>query len=113
VAVIAKLRDLDGVVSIRLRADETPPLLTEDEPPGWDASAPFYLLWDADKLDRGEWECWKVTAHLEPLAERHLAALDRLGLPRVDVPERGWRDLAVSEVLRRARDAYLRGRVVA
>jgi hypothetical protein len=112
-AVTARLRNLDGVVSLRLYADEPAPELTEDEPEGWDPTAPFYLLWDALKLDHGEWECWGVKAHLDLLTDLNLDALEQLGLPRVDVSELDMLDVTVADVLRRAKDAYQQHRVVA
>ena len=112
-AVKARLLDLDGIVSLWLHVDEPTPELTEDEPDGWDASAPNYLLWDAELLERGIWRYYGLKAHLALLNDAHLDAVDRLNLPRIDLPELGLVDATVADALRRVKRAASEKRVVA
>jgi hypothetical protein len=112
-AVTAALYDLDDFVSLRLRPDDTVTERIEDEPPGWDPAAPFYFLWDGDKLERGEWECLGITARIGRVTDQHLAQLTRLDLPRVDLPDANLFDASVADVLRWARRGRERGRGVA
>lgn len=70
-------------------------------------SGRFYFAWDADKLERDEYEFGGIEVpDIAHLTEDWLAELDKLDLPRVDVPEAGLRDVTISDVLRWARKTY-------
>lgn len=72
-----------------------------------DQAWPFDFDWDAQRLERGEYELGGVrVGDMRLITESWLDALDALELPRVDVPAAGLLDVTISDVLRWARRTY-------
>ncbi len=102
-AVTATLDRFEAKLYLHLRPDEVRDRVG-DVPAGVDDWAPVLFLWDGQKLMHGEWELLGVQAlDLTRVTDEHLAQIERLGLPRVDVPEAGLADVSVADVIRWAR----------
>lgn len=68
---------------------------------------PFWIYWDAPKLDRGEREFLGIEAlDVSHITDYWLGELEKLDLPRIDVPEVGLHDVTVADALRWARQTY-------
>jgi hypothetical protein len=111
--VKATLHQLDDFVALRLRPDDTATERIEDEPPGWDLAAPFYFLWDAEKLEHGEWDLLGLKVRIERITEQQLADLACLNLPNVDLADAGLLNASIPEFLRWAKRIYEERRIVA
>jgi hypothetical protein len=72
-----------------------------------DRDWPIDFNYDDEKLDRGEHELLGVEVlFIGILADEWLDELDKLDLPRVDIPDYGFTDAKLSDVLRWARARY-------
>jgi hypothetical protein len=68
---------------------------------------PFWIFWDAPKLDQGEREFLGIEAlDVSDITDYWLAELEKLNLPRIDVPEADLHDVTVADALRWARQTY-------
>jgi hypothetical protein len=68
---------------------------------------PIEGLFDDEKLDRGERELLGVEAlFIGSLTDYWLDELDKVDPPRVDMPEFGFKNAKISDVLRWARARY-------
>lgn len=62
------------------------------------------FLWDALKLDRGEWDLLDIeVTDLLRLEDRDVRSLDGLALPHISLPEAGLDDVQISAALRWAK----------
>src|SRR5690606_39017077 len=68
---------------------------------------PFYFSWDAEKLEHGEYDLGGIMVpDVRRITDEWLAELDKLDLPRIDLPEAGLFDVMVSDALRWARQTF-------
>lgn len=68
---------------------------------------PFWIYWDAIKLDEGEREFLGIEAlDVSHITDYWLAELEKLDLPRIDVLATDLRDVTVADALRWARQTY-------
>lgn len=68
---------------------------------------PFDFFYDDDKLARDEYELVGVEVlDVSLITEDWLAEMEKLDLPRVDVPEAHLEDATIADVLRWARRTY-------
>lgn len=94
----------DGLVAVDLFPG-TPKAGIVDFPD--DRVWPFDFNYDDEKLARGEREFLGIEVlDVSLITDEWLAELERLDLPRVDVPEAGLADATVAGVLRWARQTY-------
>lgn len=104
-AVNARFDQHDELVTIdlytgqaRLRASDAPRL------PGYDPAWRIWFYWDDEKLDRGEHEFLGVEVpNIDRLEEQDFLALERLNLPRIDIPEVRLFSVTVADALRWAK----------
>ena len=72
-----------------------------------DRDWPFDFFYGGDKLEHDEYELVGIEIlDVSLITEDWLAELDKFDLPRVDIPEFGFADASLSEVLRWARMTY-------
>lgn len=72
-----------------------------------DRDWPIEGLYDDEKLARGERELLGIEAlYVGSLTDEWLYELDKLDLSRVDIPDLGFADVKLSDVLRWARARY-------
>jgi hypothetical protein len=72
-----------------------------------DRNWPVDGMYDDEKLARGERELLGIEAlYVGSLTDEWLDELDKLDLPRVDIPDYGFTDAKLSDVLRWARARY-------
>jgi hypothetical protein len=103
-ALNVKIEHFDGKVILDLFPEEPRQWIADDPE---DRNWPLYIYADHEKLNRGEYEVVGIEAlDVSDITDEWLNALDALDLPRVDVPDAGLADVAVSEVLRMARTTY-------
>ena len=103
-AMVAGITHYDGSLSIDLYPS-TPKSGVVDFPDAreW----PFDFNYDDEKLARDEHEFLGLfVLDVSLITDKWLAELDKVALPRVDVPEAGLFDATISDVLRWARKTY-------
>lgn len=108
-AVKASFYHDDGFVGIELYPDERRLKIGEDpDIPGYDPGCRLWFYWDDDRLaDDDVYEFVMVEVNnIRNLRDEDLTALDRIDAPRVDIPEIGFVNAALSDVLRWARRTY-------
>lgn len=76
---------------------------------GYDPSGRIWFYWDAEKLlgENEEYDFLGIEINdISMLRDEDLEIMDRLDLPRVDVPEAGFHNVLISDALRWARTTY-------
>lgn len=69
---------------------------------------PFWIYWDGRKLEIGEREFLGIEAlDISDISDYWLSELEKLDLPRIDVPEVGLYAVTVPDAMRWARQTYL------
>lgn len=100
----------DGMAYLTLYPGEQR-IRTSDDPhvPGYEWTSSFIFFFDHDKIEeQGIWEFLGLTIlYIERVSDEDLRALEYLQVPLVDIPEHGLYNVAVTDVLRRARDRTL------
>lgn len=103
-AIAAELLYLDGVVFLELLPDTRRARVSSDPD---DRNWPFYFYYDDEKLAHDDREFVGIEVlDVSNITDEWLAELDKVDLPRVDVPEAGLVDVTISDVLRWARQTY-------
>ncbi len=103
-AIAASIMHYDGSVAVDLYPS-APKAGVVDFPDAreW----PFEFNYDDEKLTRGEHEFLGIyVLDVSLITDDWLAELDKLALPRVDVPEAGLFDATIADALRWARKTY-------
>lgn len=103
-AIIASLYHDDGQVIFDLYLDQYRDRVADDpDERNW----PFWIYWDAPKLDKGEREFLGIEAlDVSHITDYWLTQLEKLNLPRINVPEANLYDVTVADALRWARQTY-------
>jgi hypothetical protein len=103
-AVIAGIIHYDGFVSVDLYPDKQKAGVVSSPD---DRSWPFDFDYDDEKLAHGEREFVGIEVlDVSLITDYWLSELDKVDLPRVDVPEAHLFDVTISDVLRWARQTY-------
>lgn len=94
-----------GQVKFSLYPDQSRERIADDpDERNW----PFWIYWDGLKLERGEREFLGIEAlDVADITEYWLSELEKLDLPRIDVPEADLLDVTVADALCWARQTYL------
>lgn len=104
-AVTAEMYHYDGFVAINLLDPSLPHADVVSHPD--DRDWPFDFSYDDEKFARGEREFLGIEVlDVSFITDYWLGELDKVDLPRVDVPEAGLVDVTISDVLRWARQTY-------
>lgn len=108
-ALIASLYRADRALGLDVRLSEDRERVRDDPPAGSGADWSAWVFeWDADALEEGRREFLGLfLARLDRITDAEILALDRLSLPRVNVPDLGLADAPISAVIRQARDALI------
>lgn len=103
-AVSAQIESNDGIVVLTLYSDEARQWIAQDpDERNWG----LYIHADHQKLAEGEYEVVGVEAvDVSDITDFWLQELDRLDLPRIDVPDAGLSNVTVADALRWARAIY-------
>lgn len=94
----------EGHVSFDLYLDQFRDRVSDDpDERNW----PFWMYWDAPKLDEGEREFLGIEAHdVSDITDYWLGELEQIDLPRIDVPQADLQNVSVADALRWARQTY-------
>lgn len=103
-AITAGIYHDDGLVAFDLHPG-VPKAAIVDYPDGRDW--PFEFYYDDEAFGVGEREFLGIEVlDVSFITDYWLSELDKIDLPRVDVPEAGLFDVTISDVLRWARETY-------
>lgn len=103
-AITARHSAYDGHISFMVHSDQ-PLVRIADDPD--ERNWPFWIFWDASKLECGEREFLGIEVlDVADITDEWLAEIERLHLPRIDVPDAGLSNVTVADALRWARQTY-------
>ena len=108
-AVDADLMLEGGHLDLQLHLDEPRERISDDPPelPDFAPGSTTWLYYDGAALERGEHEFLGIeVSDVAKLSDQDIAAIERLHLPRVNVPQAGLLDASIVDVLRWARAAH-------
>lgn len=104
-AITAEISAFEGFFALNLVDPPLPHADILDAPD--DRHWPFDFSYDDEKFARGEREFLGIEVlDVSLITDYWLGELDKLDLPRVDVPEAGLFDVTIADVLRWARETY-------
>lgn len=104
-AVSAEITHFDGFFAVHLLDPPLPHTDILDYPD--ERRWPFEFSYDDEKFAEGEREFLGMEIlDVSRITDYWLAELDKINLPRVDVPEANLFDAKISDVLRWARETY-------
>jgi hypothetical protein len=103
-AIVAGITHYDGFVSVELYPDvQKAGVVSMPDERDW----PFDFDYDDEKLAAGEREFLGIEVlDTSNITDYWLEELEKLDLPRVDVPEAGLTDASIADVLRWARETF-------
>lgn len=103
-AIKSGLYHLEGQVIFDLYPGEKR-LRIADDPD--DRHWPFYFYWDGEKLEQDIYEFLGIEVlDVSQITDDWLEEIDKLTLPRLDIPDAGLSDVSVTDALRWARKTY-------
>lgn len=106
-ALTARIYSIDAMIAVQVSTDTSRTRVAADpDDSGWPLQIWFY--WDEDRLATGQRDFLGIeVGRADLLTDDQLTRIAALDLPRVDVPDRGLRDVSIADVLRQVRDTRM------